>query len=170
MNSMQTYLRCIYSECKISFHESKMSGLHQHCRLFARKMALVSVFTYHLFGHSLPSAADNHTELRICYKDVYNGAQDLFRILKRFTALMKVLHLSEFHSSICDRIKRHFCFTILTKHLVNRYKSKSAGSSSFKLSPQSNFMCLPKLGYLETCAPDRHCHCPAGLTSLLLPC
>lgn len=77
-----------------------MSGLDQHRRHFAREMALVPLLTYNLFGHSLPSAAGNHTELRICYKDICNRAQDLFRILKRFIALVKVFYLSEFRSSV----------------------------------------------------------------------
>lgn len=49
-----------------------------------------------------------------------NGAQDLFRRLKRFIALMKVLHFSEFCSSIGDLIKgsKHFCLTIFAKHVL----------------------------------------------------
>lgn len=61
------------------------------------------------------------TQNFICSIKMYaNGAQDLFRRLKRFIALVMVLHLSEFHSSISDLINRpkHFRFTIFTKHVL----------------------------------------------------
>lgn len=107
-NPMQILLGCIYSYNWI--HESKMSGVDLNCRGFGRWQS-VPLFTL------ICSGTVSIMWLVMTWRCMQ---RDLFRKLKRFTAFVMVLCLSEFHSIIGDLINRpvHFCFTIFTKYVL----------------------------------------------------